>query len=147
MPVRCMTEPDPHRGHLPVDVRGPTMSRGGQMSEPAGPATVREIKVFISSPGDVNDERERLMSVITKLDVRLGSAARLRAINWPDYFYKADSTFQQQIEQAASCDIVISIFWSKLGTELPPEFAERLPDGRPYPSGTAYEVLTALEAA
>ena len=27
--------------------------------------------------------------------------------------------------------------------ELPQDFGEKLPDGRPYPSGTAYEILTA----
>jgi hypothetical protein len=33
----------------------------------------------------------------------------------------------------------------RLGTELPPDFGEKLPDGRPFPSGTAYELLSAIE--
>ena len=37
------------------------------------------------------------------------------------------------------------MFRGRLGTELPPDF-ERMADGNPYPSGTAYEVLTAMEA-
>src|SRR5207248_9783352 len=45
----------------------------------------------------------------------------------------------------ADCDIVIAVFRHRIGTELPATF-DRLLDGRPYPSGTAYEVLTAIEA-
>ncbi len=33
----------------------------------------------------------------------------------------------------------------RLGVELPPDFAEKLPDGAPYPSGTAFEILTAID--
>jgi len=40
---------------------------------------------------------------------------------------------------------VIAIFRGRIGTELPPSFA-RMPDGSPYPSGTAYEVLSAIAA-
>jgi eukaryotic-like serine/threonine-protein kinase len=41
---------------------------------------------------------------------------------------------------------VVSIFWTRIGTELPADFS-RMPNGKPYPSGTAYELLTALEAS
>ena len=52
--------------------------------------------------------------------------------------------FSRRSRKSADCDIVITIFWGRLGTELPDDFSERLPDGTPYPSGTAYEVLSAL---
>ena len=107
----------------------------------------REVKLFISSPGDVLDERKRLMAVLRRLNGRFAGSVRFVPVNWPDHFYKAHETFQAQIEQPATCDIVISVFWTRLGTELPTDFGERLPDGRPYPSGTAYELLTAIEAA
>ena len=45
-----------------------------------------------------------------------------------------------------ACDILISIFWTRVGTELPDDFRV-LPGGRRYPSGTAYELLTALQAS
>src|SRR4051812_9597002 len=106
----------------------------------------REIKIFVSSPGDVMDERRRLQRLVERLNGRLAGVARLRLVRWEEQFYRSHETFQAQIEQAAACDIVVSIFWTRLGTELPVDFAERLPDGRPYPSGTAYELLTALEA-
>lgn len=115
--------------------------------KPSAGRNVREVKIFVSSPGDVMAERQRLERVAERLNGRLGGGVHLRCVRWEERFYKAHDTFQAQIESAATCDIVVSIFWTRLGTELPPEFAEHLPDGRPYPSGTAYEVLTALEAA
>lgn len=111
------------------------------------PDRVREIRVFVSSPGDVLAERQRLQRVTERLSGRFGEAAQFRCVRWEEHFYKSDATFQEQIEQAAACDIVVSVFWTRLGTELPADFGARLPDGRPYPSGTAYELLTALEAA
>ena len=57
----------------------------------------------------------------------------------------ADRTFQPQIADASEYDIVIAIFWSRIGSALPESFA-RMPDGKPYPSGTAFEVLNAIEA-
>jgi hypothetical protein len=68
------------------------------------------------------------------------------AIRWETKFYSGDAGFQPQIPEAAECDIVIGIFRHRIGPELPPTFAPRLPDGSPYPSGTAYEVLSAIEA-
>ena len=67
-------------------------------------------------------------------------------ILWEEHFYKADSSFQPQIPEAVACDIVVSIFWTRIGTELPADFP-RMANGQPYPSGTAYELLTALEAS
>jgi tetratricopeptide (TPR) repeat protein len=110
------------------------------------PENAREVRVFVSSPGDVLPERGRVDAVAAKLNIEYESLAQIKTVLWEESFYKADSTFQSQIPQAAACDIVLSIFWTTVGTELPAEFA-RMPDGRPYPSGTAYELLTALEAS
>jgi tetratricopeptide (TPR) repeat protein len=107
---------------------------------------VRHVRVFVSSPGDVAPERGRVEAVATKLNQEYEDFAAFETILWEESFYKADRTFQVQIPEAAACDIVVSIFWTKIGTELPPQFM-RMPDGRPYPSGTAYELLTALEAS
>jgi hypothetical protein len=98
---------------------------------------VREGAIFVSSPGDVRNERKRLQRVVDRLNDSLDGAVRFRLIRWETRHYK----FQEQIEHAAQCDIVVSIFWTRLGTELPPEFDEKLPDengvcppvGRPRP--------------
>jgi eukaryotic-like serine/threonine-protein kinase len=111
---------------------------------------MRTVRIFVSSPGDVPDERQRVQSIAEKLSGEFGRVLQFDTVLWESEIYKAhDGGFQPQIEQrvkAAECDIVIAIFWSRLGTELPEEFPARMPDGKPYPSGTAYEVLSALEA-
>jgi eukaryotic-like serine/threonine-protein kinase len=106
----------------------------------------REVRVFVSSPSDVLPERGRVDAVAAKLNREYEGLALIKTVLWEESFYKANSTFQSQIPEAAACDIVLSIFWTTIGTELPAEFAH-MPDGRPYPSGTVYELLTALEAS
>ena len=58
--------------------------------------------------------------------------------------YSSHDGFQPQIPPAAQADLVIAIFWSRLGSPLPETFA-RMDTGERYPSGTAFEVLTAIE--
>ena len=102
-------------------------------------------KVFVSSPGDVMVERRRVENVVSRLNGEFAGVARLETIRWETELYQAHSTFQTQIPRSTECDLVIGILKWRLGTELPPDFDETLPDGRPYPSGTAYEILTAVE--
>ena len=106
----------------------------------------RQVRIFVSSPGDARFERSRLERVIERLNGEFQGVARLSAIRWETEFYKAHTTFQAQIPEAAQCDIVVAIFRARLGTELPPDFP-RMANGQPYPSGTAYEVLSAIDAA
>jgi hypothetical protein len=108
--------------------------------------SARLIRVFVSSPGDVAPERRRVDAVAAKLNREFDGIVRFEPLLWEDSVYKADRTFQQQIPEAAGFDIVVSIFWTKVGTELPAEVAH-MPDGRPYLSGTVYELLTALDAS
>jgi hypothetical protein len=104
------------------------------------------VRVFVSSPIDVRPERGRVQAVAAKLNRFYQGLVRFETLLWEERFYKADKSFQPQIVEPAACDIVISIFWTRIGTEQPADFP-RMPDGRAYPSGTAYELLTALEAS
>ena len=61
-------------------------------------------------------------------------------------YYTADKSFQDQIPNAGATDLVISIFWSKLGSELAPDLFGTMPDGKPYPGGAVYELMSALAA-
>src|SRR5258706_10319741 len=106
---------------------------------------MRSVRLFLSSPGDVDHERRRVDRVAERLNAEYVDIARIETIRWEIGFYSAHTDFQHQIPEAADCDIVVAIFWSRLGTELPPHFP-RMPDGDAYPSGTAYEVLTAIRA-
>jgi tetratricopeptide (TPR) repeat protein len=110
---------------------------------------VRVVRVFVSSPSDVAPERGRVQAVAAKLNREYEGLVRFETVLWEDHFYKADRSFQPQIDrigQPDACDVLASIFWTRVGTELPSDFA-RMPNGKPYPSGTAYELLTALEAS
>jgi len=107
----------------------------------------REVRVFVASPDDMRVERARVEHVVSRLDAEFEGVARFRAIRYERSFYTADRTFQAQIPTPAQCDVVIVIFGHRLGSELPPDFEERLLDGTPYPSGTAYELLSSLAAA
>lgn len=107
---------------------------------------MRTIRLFVSSPGDVPDERQRVKLVADRLS---GEYVRFETILWESSVYTAHESYQPQIDKRAKpaeCDIVLAIFWSKLGTELPDDFPEVMPDGKRYPSGSAYEVLSSLEA-
>ena len=103
----------------------------------------RVVKVFVSSPVDVAPERGRIQAVVAKLNRELEGLVHFEAVLWEEHFYKADRSFQPQIPQAVACDVLISIFWTRVGTPLPDDFP-RMPNGAPYPSGTAYELITAL---
>ena len=92
-----------------------------------------------------NQERRRVDLLAQRLNAEYGATVRFETIRWETTYYKAHTTFQSQIPEASQCDIVVAIFWSRLGTELPSGFAT-MPDGEPYPSGTAYEVLSAIQA-
>ena len=106
----------------------------------------REVRVFVSSPGDAQFERMRLERVTERLNGEFQGIVHIVPIRWETEFYKAHQTFQAQIPEAAQCDIVIAIFRSRLGSVLPADF-HRMTNGEPYPSGTAYEVLTAIDAS
>jgi tetratricopeptide (TPR) repeat protein len=107
-------------------------------------ALMRTIQIFVSSPSDVEPERRRVEFVAERLNGLYAGVARFETIRWENQFYSAHETAQPQIPEAADCDIVIGILWARLGSELPPSFG-LLPDSRePYPSGTAYEILSAM---
>ena len=106
---------------------------------------IRSVRLFVSSPGDVEHERLRVSRVVQGLNVEFANAVRIETVRWETKFYTADATFQKQIPDAADCDIVLAIFWSRLGTELPSDFP-KMQDNEPYPSGSAYEVLSAIRA-
>ncbi len=105
---------------------------------------MREVKLFVSSPDDALMERRRLAQVVERLNGEIRGIGTVRPVRWETSFYKAHTTFQRQIPEASECEIVIGILRHHLGTPLPGDFT-KMPNGDPYPSGTAYEVLSALE--
>ena len=115
----------------------------------------RHLRVFLASPGDVADERALALTVLEQLqyDPLLRGRITLETVAWDKPGagtpMLATMTPQEAIKKGlptpAQCDIVIVIFWSRIGTPLPADWKK--PDGSGYLSGTEWEYLNALEAA
>ena len=103
----------------------------------------QRFRIFISSPSDVFAERERVERVIVRLNGEFGGSL-LEAIRWERSYYTAAKTFQDQIPLPSQTDLVLCIFWKRLGFELPAGY--RRSDGT-TPTGTEYEFEDAMQAA
>ena len=113
---------------------------------PAPAATGERIfRVFLSSPSDVQPEREAAERVVRRLGGVYAEHVDLRLYRWERKFYEAAKGFQEQIESIAKFDLVVAIFWARIGTELPPDIFQR-EDGSAFESGTVLEVEAGLEA-
>ncbi len=113
----------------------------------------RLYRVFLSSPGDVAAERAIARHVIQRLnyDPAIAEYAQLKLIAWDSEDSRtpllATKTPQQAINEGlllpSQCDIVIVIFWSRMGTPLDVATHGTRLDGKPYESGTEWEYLDA----
>lgn len=102
------------------------------------------IRIFISSPGDVAEERALTRKVIERMKGKFSNQINIESIYWEHEPLRATQTFQEQIVRPSETDIVITILWSRLGTRLPAQFTR--PDGSRYESGTEYEFEDAFQA-
>ena len=107
-------------------------------------AGVPKLKIFISSPGDVYEERTLAQRAIERMQSEYAGRAVLEPMFWEHEPLAATATFQMQIAQPATADVMIAILWSRLGTRLPKDF--RRDDGSRYESGTEYEFEDAVNA-
>ncbi len=107
-------------------------------------ASTKVFRVFVSSPDDADVERRRVESVVSRLNGDFAGVARLETVRYETRFYQAHQHPQEQIPPATECHLVIGVLRWRLGTPMPPDFPDRMPDGRAYPSGTAYELLTSI---
>src|ERR1700726_3680218 len=130
---------------------------------------MKTIKVFVSSPGDVQLERtiadrliraiaeelgipvcvqysnllrdsELLESGITSIEPESGELI-LCPYFWEYQRFSPELGYQDQIPNTAGFDLVICILWSRLGTKLHPSF--QMPDGSEPRSGTDFEIAWA----
>ncbi len=107
-------------------------------------ASTKVFRIFVSSPDDADVERRRVESVVSRLNGDFAGVARLETVRYETRFYQAHHHPQEQIPPATACNLVIGVFRWRLGTPMPPDFPDHMPDGRAYPSGTAYELLTSI---
>ncbi|WP_396604579.1 PDZ domain-containing protein [Bradyrhizobium sp. YCK136] len=104
----------------------------------------RPIRVFVSSPSDVAAERAAAKRILEEIEAAHDGRVRFAVTRWEDRYYSASKTFQDQIDSPANSDLVVSIFWSRLGLELPQSFNRD--DGSPR-TGSEYEFEIALDRA
>jgi hypothetical protein len=116
----------------------------------------QHIHVFISSPGDVTDERNlarRLLKDELPYDPFLRDKVTFDVVSWDDPAAPIPMlsilTPQEAVNRfgcrPSECDIVIVVLWSRLGTHLDLSKFKK-PNGEPYLSGTEYEYEDAANA-
>lgn len=114
----------------------------------------KTLHLFISSPADVQEER----NIVRKVVERLNNDEELKGIHietvaWDDPdsavpFYANDTpqaTINEHMRRPSECDIVIVVFGSRMGTPLPDNILKE--DGTRYESGTEWEYEDAVRAA
>ena len=109
--------------------------------------TVPTIRIFISSPGDVAEERDKARRVVADLQRQFGSRVQLETVLWEDLALPATASFQETIDlilHQRPIDIAVFILWSRLGSQLGSKLTR--PDGTPYRSGTEREFDLMLAA-
>jgi hypothetical protein len=110
----------------------------------------QRLRIFISSPGDVPDERLRADLIIDKLSQDYSRFFTIESYRWEHEAMLASKHFQDAIESPSAFDVVVLILWSRLGTPLPERTGEREYrgiDGRAPITGTEWEYEEALKAA
>ena len=123
------------------------------------------LRVFVSSPGDVADERDRARSLLKdKLPYRpfLRGRVTFDVVSWDDPAARvpmlATLTPQESVNRGmpkpSACHIVVVVLWSRMGTELPAAIRRVVPvpslagtewESR-YLSGTEWEFEDAVHA-
>ena len=114
----------------------------------------KHLKIFLSSPGDVAEERRLALKLIRDIPNEPFPKGRvtLEVIAWDDDQAPTpmlgNETPQRSVSRYAGlpseCDLTLVILWSRLGTPLPAE--EERHDGTRYKSGTVWEYEDALKA-
>lgn len=112
------------------------------MTQDSPPSTIR---IFVSSPGDLSEEREALRQVIAGLNVEFarstGGRVEIRALLWEDSMprlmgYSPQQVIDFYLGQSSQTDVFLAMFWSRMGSET-------VVHGERHASGTLYELRDA----
>lgn len=116
--------------------------------------TALVLRVFLSSPGDVVEERKLAREALEALEGShlLRGKLRFEIVAWDDEHAAAPMDARETPQAAvnrysgrpADCDLTLVILWGRIGTRLPPGLTRS--NGTPYESGTAWEFEDALAA-
>jgi hypothetical protein len=135
-------------------VQGMAKKRRGEAARQTSGEQAPIVRIFLSSPGDVADERKIARELIEGEMQKRPSYRHLKleVIAWDDPAARipmlANETPQESVNDAqprpSTCDIIIVILWARMGTPLPETI--RKPEGEPYLSGTEWEYLDAVNS-
>ena len=104
---------------------------------------MKKIKVFISSPSDVEMERSVVMTVLNRLKRRYKEYLHIDGVFWKEKPLSAGSHFQDEIDNPSNSDIVIVILYSKLGVDLSNHYKGKVTGKQPV-TGTEWEFEEAM---
>jgi hypothetical protein len=120
---------------------------------PAG--YVRHFRIFLASPGDVAAERKIAREVIEQLQYerQFRGKVSLEHVAWDNpgagTLMLATISPQEAVARGqgkpSDCDIVVVIFWARMGKPLPDPPYHHETANRPYHSGTEWEYEDAME--
>ena len=82
-------------------------------------STVQKLRVFVASPGDVGDERQRLQVVVDELNRTVGNEKHtvLELVRWETHVAPDMGRAQDVVNrQIGEHDIFIGIMWKRFGT-------------------------------
>lgn len=115
---------------------------------------MQTLRIFVSSPGDVAEERAAVRAVTTELESShlLRGKVHFQIVAWDDPHaaspMEAGVTPQDSVNRytgrPSDCDLTLVILWSRIGTVLPPGVLRA--DGSRYESGTVWEFEDANSA-
>lgn len=109
---------------------------------------IAHLRIFLSSPGDVTEERQLARDAIAELAREPEfESAKVEAISWDDPQGRTPLLAQLDPQAAVAlglpkpseCDVVVGIFWARMGSPLPNGKYKKA-DGGEYLSGTEYEL-------
>ena len=106
--------------------------------------SLKTVRIFVSSPGDVAEERTKAREIFDRLQGEFSGALEVLPYFWEHEPLLAHTDPQSQIEPPSTFDLFVCLLWARLGTRLHPGL-HRKPDGSGYASGTEQELLDALE--
>jgi hypothetical protein len=105
---------------------------------------MQTLRIFISSPGDVAEERQITGKVIERLQGKYWSFVRLDDVFWEQKVVRSTAHYQDELINPGDCEMVLGIVWSRLGSPLPEKFRKQT--GERYQSGTEWELEMAFDA-
>jgi formylglycine-generating enzyme required for sulfatase activity len=115
-------------------------------------APIVSFRIFLSSPGDVAEERTQARELLLGLERGPFVRGRIHidVVSWDDPHapaamdgrYTPQQAVDRNLPTPDQCELTVVLLWSRMGTPL----TETRADGTPYLSGTEWELEKALGA-